>query len=63
MKLRPAPTSDAATALAATGEWMDDYNEVHPHGRLGYRSPREYIRGSLNPPSVRFNGAHSSHSD
>jgi putative transposase len=23
--------------------WMEDYNTVHPHSRLGYRSPREYI--------------------
>jgi transposase InsO family protein len=22
---------------------MEDYNIVHPHSRLGYRSPREYI--------------------
>jgi putative transposase len=22
---------------------MEDYNTVHPHSRLGYRSPREYI--------------------
>lgn len=40
---------DAATALAAIGEWMDDYNEIHPHSRLGYLSPREYIRANLQP--------------
>jgi hypothetical protein len=34
--------------------WMEDYNIVHPHSRLGYCSPREYI---LSQPSrVRFNG-------
>jgi putative transposase len=22
---------------------MEDYNTVHPHSQLGYRSPREYI--------------------
>ena len=32
------------TALAAVATWMADYNDVHPHSRLGYRSPREYIR-------------------
>jgi putative transposase len=34
---------DAATALALVDIWMEDYNTVHPHSRLGYRSPREYI--------------------
>jgi putative transposase len=34
---------DAATALALVDSWMEDYNTVHPHSRLGYRSPREYI--------------------
>ena len=32
-----------AAALAATDHWMEDYNTVHPHSRLGYRSPRKYI--------------------
>ena len=34
---------DAAAALALVDSWMEDYNTVHPHSRLGYRSPREYI--------------------
>lgn len=34
---------DAATALGLIDSWMEDYNTVHPHSRLGYRSPREYI--------------------
>jgi putative transposase len=34
---------DAATALDLVDRWMEDYNTVHPHSRLGYRSPREYI--------------------
>jgi putative transposase len=33
----------ADTALALIENWMEDYNTVHPHSRLGYRSPREYI--------------------
>jgi putative transposase len=37
------PIPDAATALALIDSWMEDYNTVHPHSRLGYRSPREYI--------------------
>src|SRR4029079_17126240 len=33
----------ADTALALIENRMEDYNTVHPHSRLGYRSPREYI--------------------
>ena len=43
------PVPDAATALAAVSRWMDDYNEVHPHSRLAYRSPREYIKANSQP--------------
>jgi transposase InsO family protein len=45
--------TDAAAALAAIDYWMEDYNTVHPHSRLGYRSPRS------NPPRVRFGGVNS----
>ena len=41
--VRVTPIPDAATALALIDNWMEDYNTVHPHSRLGYRSPREYI--------------------
>jgi putative transposase len=41
--VRVNPIPDAATALALIDSWMEDYNTVHPHSRLGYRSPREYI--------------------
>jgi putative transposase len=34
---------DARTALSRIDHWMEDYNSEHPHSRLGYRSPREYI--------------------
>jgi hypothetical protein len=37
---------DAHTALAAVGDWMTDYNEVHPHSRLAFR---EYIRALSQP--------------
>ncbi|HEY1795755.1 MAG TPA: integrase core domain-containing protein [Stellaceae bacterium] len=33
----------AAAALALLDTWIEDYNTVHPHSRLGYRLPREYI--------------------
>jgi putative transposase len=41
--VRVSPISDAARALTLIGSWMEDYNTVQPHSRLGYRSPREYI--------------------
>jgi putative transposase len=41
--VRVNPIPDAAAALALINHWMEDYNTVHPHSRLGYRSPREYI--------------------
>src|SRR3954469_17499214 len=30
---------NAAAALATVENWMEDYNAVHPHFRLSYRSP------------------------
>jgi putative transposase len=41
--VRVSPIPKAAAALALIDTWMQDYNTVHPHSRLGYRSPREYI--------------------
>jgi transposase InsO family protein len=41
--VRVCPIPTAAAALALIDSWMEDYNTVHPHSRLGYRSPREYI--------------------
>jgi transposase InsO family protein len=41
--VRVSPIPDAAAALALVDSWMEDYNTVHPHSRLGYQSPREYI--------------------
>jgi transposase InsO family protein len=34
---------DASTALMLIDHWMEDYNSEHPHSRLAYRSPWEYI--------------------
>ncbi len=47
--VRVNPVPDAATAIAAIDGWITDYNEVHPHSRLGFRSPREYIRANVQP--------------
>jgi len=41
--VRVNPIPDARTALLRIDHWMEDYNSEHPHSRLGYRSPREYI--------------------
>ena len=41
--VRISPIPNALTALALIDTWMEDYNTVHPHSRLGYRSPREYV--------------------
>lgn len=50
--VRVSPISDAASALALIDNWMEDYNTVHPHSRLGYRSPREYILSQPVPCPV-----------
>ena len=47
--VRVSPIPNARTALASVDTWMADYNEVHPHSRLAYRSPREYIRAQSQP--------------
>ena len=47
--VRVNPIPDARAALAAIPLWMDDYNNVHPHSRLGYRSPREFIQAMSQP--------------
>jgi transposase InsO family protein len=41
--VRVNPIPDAAAALSLIDSWMKGYNTVHPHSRLGYRSPREYL--------------------
>ena len=38
------PVPDAETVLGRIGEWIDDYNNNHPHSGLKMRSPREFIR-------------------
>ena len=47
--VRLAAIRDARTALAMVESWIEDYNSVHPHSRLGYRSPREYIAALTQP--------------
>jgi len=40
---------DAQTVLSQLSYWFEDYNEVHPHKALRPKSPREFIRGYLQP--------------
>jgi len=47
--VRVSTIPNASTALALIDTWIEDYNTVHPHSRLGYRSPREYIMLSSQP--------------
>jgi len=47
--VRISPIPSAAAALSLIDTWIEDYNTVHPHSRLGYRSPREYIMLSSQP--------------
>ena len=51
--VRVAALPHADTALAR-------YNTVHPHSRLGYRSPREYIATHRNTPRARSDRVNSS---
>ena len=46
--VRVTPLPDAATALRLVPGWIADYNTVHPHSALCYRSPAEF-RAAINP--------------
>lgn len=47
VRLNPMPNAEAA--LAAIPLCMEDYSDIHRHSRIGYRSPREYIRVTSKP--------------
>ena len=42
--VRVNPLRDAKTVLSLIGDWIEDYNETHPHSGLKWKSPREFIR-------------------
>jgi putative transposase len=44
------PTPDAATVLAQLRAWFTDYNLVHPHSSLKYRSPEEFRQDQISHP-------------
>ena len=45
------PTPDAYTVLEQLPAWFADYNEVHPHSALRYRSPNEFRDENISPKS------------
>src|ERR1035437_3313918 len=57
--VRVNPIPNAASTLAAIEEWMDDYNELHPHSRSATAHPASISEPMSNRPRVRFNGEHS----
>lgn len=42
--VRVNPLPDAESVLSLIENWIEDYNENHPHSGLKWRSPREFIR-------------------
>jgi transposase InsO family protein len=46
---------DAKTVLAQLHEWLEGYNEVHPHKGLKIRSPKEFIRSQSATASCPVN--------
>ncbi|MDO6732600.1 IS3 family transposase [Marinovum sp. 2_MG-2023] len=42
--VRVNPLPDAETVLRLIGDWIEDYNDNHPHSGLKWKSPREFIR-------------------
>jgi transposase InsO family protein len=43
------PRPDAVTVMEQMPAWFADYNEVHPHSALRYRSPNEFRDDKLSP--------------
>lgn len=44
--VRVNPLPNAETVLNLIGEWIEDYNNNHPHSGLRWRSPREFIKAT-----------------
>ena len=42
--VRVNPLPDAETVLRLIGDWIEDYNNNHPHSGLKWKSPREFIK-------------------
>jgi transposase InsO family protein len=47
--VRVSPRPNAEAVLRQLPSWIANYNEVHPHKALGYRSPREFIIAHEKP--------------
>ena len=50
--VRVNPLPNAQTGLSLIGDWIEDYNENHPHSGLKWKSPREFIRAKTETASV-----------
>src|ERR1019366_3840221 len=57
--VRVNPIPNAASTLAAIEEWMDEYNELHPHSRSATAHPASISERMSSRPRVRFDGEHS----
>ena len=44
--VRVNPLPNAETVLNLIGDWIEDYNNNHPHSGLRWRSPREFIKAT-----------------
>lgn len=49
---RVNPMPSAEIVMRQLTVWFDDYNQLHPHKALGYRSPREFIALSSTPEEL-----------
>ena len=38
---------DAVSVMDKMAEWIEDYNNLHPHKGLNMKSPREYLDAIL----------------
>ncbi|MFG6573907.1 integrase core domain-containing protein [Sulfitobacter sp. 1A13353] len=39
-------TTQCRNRFELIGEWIEDYNNNHPHSGLRWRSPREFIKAT-----------------
>ena len=44
-KINPLP--DAETVLLSLNRWFEDYNDIHPHSGLKWKSPRDFIKAQV----------------
>jgi hypothetical protein len=57
--VRVSPRPNAESVMHQLSSWIAQYNEVHAHKALGYRSPREFIAAHENLDRVRSFGGYN----